>query len=121
MQTMSSMKRVKLHINVFVSWHHKDALKFYNDEYDVFDIQIKKSRKSRKRKHNTKNEYRKRVAEWEVTLSHDVKIKSQDNNMTQVYYTNRLLSVYMKKIHECRLFHDRSWILQKDNDFSYDT
>ncbi len=97
LQTMSSMKEVKLHIAVFVSWHHKDALQFYNDEHNMPDIQIKKSRKSRKRKHDTKNEYRQRIAEWEITLSHDVNIKSQDNSMTQVYYTNRLLLVYIMR------------------------
>jgi curved DNA-binding protein CbpA len=66
MQTMSNMKRIKLHVVVFISWHHKEVLQFYNDEHDMSDIQIKKSRKSRKRKHETKNEYRQRVIEWET-------------------------------------------------------
>jgi hypothetical protein len=63
MQTMSSMKGVKLHIACSVSWHHKGALQFYNDEHDMPDIQIKKPRKPRKRKHDTEDEYRQRVAE----------------------------------------------------------
>ncbi len=85
------------------------------------DIQIKKSRKPRKRKHETKDEYRQRVAEWEASLPHDVKIKSKSNSMTQIYYTNRLLFVYMNEIHECRAFHDRDCLFQEDNDSSHDT
>lgn len=48
-------------------------------------------------------------------------IKSQDNSITQIYYAKRLLSVYTKEIHECRVFHDRVCILQEDNDSSHDT
>jgi hypothetical protein len=54
-------------------------------------------------------------------LSHDVNIKSQDNSMTQIYYAKRLLSVYTKEIHECRVFQDRVCILQEGNDSSHDT
>jgi hypothetical protein len=57
-QTMSNMKKVKLHIIVFVSWHYKSVLQFYNDEHDMFDIQITKSRKSRKKKHDINDKYR---------------------------------------------------------------
>ena len=42
-QTMSIMKEVKLHVAASVSWHHKGALQFYNDEHDMPDIQIKKA------------------------------------------------------------------------------
>jgi hypothetical protein len=38
MQTMSIMKRVKLHVAVSISWHYKRALQFYNDEHDMSDI-----------------------------------------------------------------------------------
>jgi hypothetical protein len=112
MQTMSNMKRIKLHVVVSISWHHKGTLQFYNDEHDMSDIQIKKSRKSRKRKHETENEYRQRVVEWETSLSHDVKIKLKNNSMTQGYYTKRLLLIYAKEIPECRVFHDRACIFQ---------
>ena len=115
------MKRVKLHIAAFISWHHKGALQFYNDEHDMSDIQIKKPRKPRRRKTDKNDVYRQRVIEWEVSLPHDVDIKSQDNNMTQVYYSKCLLSVYTKKIHECRFIHERSCIFQEDNDLNHDT
>ena len=63
MQTMSDMKEVKLHVAASISWHHKGALQFYNDEHDMSDIQIQKPRKPRKRKHETNDEHRQRVVE----------------------------------------------------------
>ncbi len=87
------------------------------------DSQIKKScksRKSRKRKHKTKNEQCQRVIEWETSLSHHVEIKLKNNSMTQIYYTKRLLLIYAKEIHDCRM-QDRSCIFQEDNDSSHDT
>ncbi len=81
----------------------------------------KKSRESLKRKADTDNAYHQRVAKWEASLSHDINIKSQSNSMTQIYYSKRLLSVYMNEIHECRLIHDWSCIFQEDNDSSHDT
>lgn len=41
--------------------------------------------------------------------------------MTQAYYTNRLLPVYARYIHEARVYHDRRGILQEDNDNSHGT
>jgi hypothetical protein len=120
MQTVSDMKNVKLHVAAFISWHHKEALQFYNDEHDKFDIQIKKSLKSRKSKKRTEKEYRQLMMQWKTSLSHDVEIKSKNNNMTQIYYTERLLFVYAQEIHECRM-NDRFCILQEDNDSSHDT
>lgn len=63
MQTMPEMKGVKLHIAASISWHHKGDLQFYNDEHDMPDIQIKKSRKSRRRKTDTDDAYHERIAE----------------------------------------------------------
>jgi thiol:disulfide interchange protein len=122
LQKMLEMKKkVKVHVAVFISWHHKKALQCYNDEHNMPEIQIKKSRKSRKKKYDTKDEHRQRVAEWKASLSHDVKIKSKNHNMTQTDYTDRLLLVYMNKIHECRAFHDRDCLFQEDNNSSHDT
>lgn len=41
--------------------------------------------------------------------------------MTQVYYTERLLPVYVREIHDCRIMDDRYCILQEDNDPSHGT
>ncbi len=50
----------------------------------MFDIQIIKPRKSRRQKNDTNDEHRQRIAKYEISLSHDVEIKSKDNSMTQV-------------------------------------
>jgi hypothetical protein len=57
-ETMSIMKKIKLHVAVFISWHNKEGLHFYNNEYDMPDTQIKRSRKSRIRKNKSTDEYR---------------------------------------------------------------
>ena len=121
LQTMFDMKKIKLHVAASISWHYKGTLQFYNDEHDVLEIQTKKPRKPRRRKAETKNDYRQRINEWETSLPHDVEIKSKDNSMTQIYYTERLLPIYVKEMHECRISFDRSCIFQKDNDPSHDT
>lgn len=113
-----------LHVAASISWHHKGALQFYNDEHDLPHIQIKKSRKPRKprmTKAMTDEQYQQKGAEWEASLSHDVDIKPQGNSMTQAYYTQRLLPVYIKEIHECRVSFDRSCIFQEHNDPSHGT
>jgi hypothetical protein len=121
MQSMLDMKKVKLHFAAFVFWHHKSFLIFYNDEHDTSSMIIKKSSKSRKSKYETKKQHHQRVVEWEISLSHDADIKFKRNSMTQIYYTEKLLSVYANLIHETRIYHDRRDILQEDNDNSHDT
>jgi guanylate kinase len=59
------------------------------------EVKIFKSRRLRKRKNETEEVHHRRVLEWKTSLSHDVEIKSTDNNMTQAYYVKRLLSVYL--------------------------
>jgi hypothetical protein len=120
MQVMSQMKRVKLHFETSISWHHKSSLIFYNDEHDSSSVVIKKSLKSRRSRYQTKETYQQRLIDWETSLSHDSKIKLKENSMTQIYYTERLLSMYANLINENRVFRDRYCLLQEDNDNSHD-
>jgi hypothetical protein len=112
--------RTLFHIAAFVFWHHKSSLQFYNNENDFLDVKILKSRKSRKKKYKSKEEHHQRVVEWKASLSHDVKIKSKDNSMTQIYYVQRLLSVYLQSYNEARMM-NYNLLLQEDNDNSHDT
>ena len=73
----------------------KEILQFYNDKRDMFNIRIKKSRKSRKKKHDTNEQDQQQIVKWETFLPHEVEIKSKGNNMTC------LLLIYVKEIHEC--------------------
>jgi hypothetical protein len=95
-------------------------LQFYNDEHDVPEMKITKSRKPRRRKADTDEEYQRRLEEWEALLSHDVEVKTEGNSMTQKYYVERLLSVYLQSYNKARL-NDLNSILQEDNDSSHET
>ena len=121
MQSMPYMKGVKLHFAASVSWHHKSPLIFYNDEHDTPPVIIKKPSKPRKSKYETEEQHHQKVVEWEASLPHDADIKPKGNSMTQVYYTDKLLSVYANLINEARVYHDRRGILQEDNDNSHGT
>lgn len=54
-------------------------------------------------------------------MPHEVETKPKGNSMTQKYYTERLLPVYVKAIQEARIAHNRDIILQEDNDPSHGT
>jgi hypothetical protein len=52
-------------------------------------------------------------------LPHEVETKSKGDSMTQKYYTERLLPVYIKAIQEAQVVYSQDIILQEDNDPSY--
>ena len=106
----------KFYIAAIISWNYKSPLQFYNDESDHLDIQ-KRPRKPRKSRYETEEEHQKRVMKWEASLPHNVEDpQPKGNKMTQKYYTERLLSVYVEKLRE-----DNRNILQEDNDSSHGT
>lgn len=121
MQFMLDKKNVKLHFAVSVSWHHKSALQFYNEKHNSSFVIIKKFFKSRKSRYESKKTHRQRIVEWKASLPHDSKIKTKDNLMTQIYYMKRLLPLYAKKINDARLIHNKTSILQKNNDNNHET
>jgi hypothetical protein len=61
------------------------------------------------------------MVSWEATLPHEVEIKPKSNSMTQKYYTERLLPVYIRAVQEARITCNRDAILQEDNDPLYGT
>jgi hypothetical protein len=61
------------------------------------------------------------MVNWEATLPHEVEMKSKGNSMTQKYYTERLLPVYIRAVQEARIACDRDAILQEDNNPSHGT
>lgn len=119
MQLMSDMKGVKLHVAASISWHHKSALQFYNDEHDKPSIQIKKPSKPCKSKYETADNHCQLLADWEASLPYDVDVKPKGNSITQAYYTEQLLPVYVDEIQSCRIQHDRECKFQENNDPSH--
>jgi hypothetical protein len=94
---------VKLHIAAWVNWHEKaKKLVFYHDEEERI-VRPKRPRKSRTRKYESKEEFEERLRVWDASLPHDVVVKLKGNSMTQKYYTERLLPVYIDAVQQARL------------------
>ena len=55
----------------------------------------------------TEDEYLQRVREWEAGKPHDIEVKVKGNAMTQKYYINRLLPIYIQAIESIRLIDDK--------------
>jgi hypothetical protein len=101
----------RLHIAATVSWHHKGALQFYNDENN----NQPRPRKPRKSMYQSAAVYQQRIIDWEASLPPP----PRGNAMTQVYYTARLLPIYAHEIHQHRIQHGYDCIFQQDNDPSH--
>ena len=74
--------------------------------------------------YESQEEYKSRILEWEAAIPHEKEVKPKGNAMTQKYYTERLLPIYVKAIQNARVqdighncTHD--WILQEDGDPSH--
>ena len=64
-------------------------------------------------------EYETRVREWEAGKPHDVEITVKGNHMTQKYYVDRLLPVYINYMQDVSAQHPGPWLLQEDGDPSH--
>jgi hypothetical protein len=112
---------VRLHVAGWVNWHFKaPKLEFYNDENDYVQ-KPKRPPKPRKSKYQSDEEYNTRVLEWEASLPHEQEVKPKGNAMTQKYYTERLLSIYIDAVNKACLQDPQGWLLQEDNDPSHGT
>jgi hypothetical protein len=86
---------VKLHLAAWCTWTAKaEKLEFYNDEnYSI--IKPKKPTKPRRSKYESDDEYQVRILEWEASTGHEKEVQPKGNAMTQKYYCERLLPVYI--------------------------
>jgi len=57
--------------------------------------------------------------EWKASLPYAKEVKPKGNAMTQKYYCERLLPIYIKAVHEARLQYSENWLLQEDGDPSH--
>ena len=120
-QELPEKKGVKLHIAAWINWYHKaPKLEFYNDENDHIQPP-KRPSKPQKSRFESDDQFKQQIINWEANLLHDVEIKLKGNSMTQKYYTERLLPVYIEAVQEARITRNQDSILQEDNDPSHDT
>lgn len=113
-------KGVKFHIAAWITWDDKaEKLEFYNDEEEEV-IQPPMPPKPRRRpKTESEDEYQARITEWEALKPHKVDVKPHGNSMTQKYYTERLLPIYIDAIQKNRSKYPGNWLLQEDGDPSH--
>ncbi len=118
-QQRPEKKGVRLHIAAWINWHAKaDKIEFYNDEREVVR-RPPRAPKPRKSKYEAEDQFQYRLLEWEAALPHPQEIKPKGNAMTQKYYTERLLPVYITTIQKARIERGQNWVLQEDNDPSH--
>ncbi|KAE9366382.1 hypothetical protein N431DRAFT_438767, partial [Stipitochalara longipes BDJ] len=111
---------VKFHVAAWITWFNKaEKLEFYKDE-EEHEIQPPMPPKPRRRPTTeSEDEYQARLKEWEALKPHKADVKPQGNAMTQKYYTERLLPVYIEAIQKARLENPGNWLLQEDGDPSH--
>jgi transposase len=107
-QERGEKRGVKLHIAAWVNWHRKaEKLKFYNDEEEHIE-QPRRPPKPRKTMYEADEAFQARLREWEAMLPHMQIVKPRGNAMTQKYYTEHILPLYINAIHKART-KDSGW------------
>ena len=102
------LKGVRFHIAAWISWWGKaEKLEFYNDEEDKVEHPPYPPKPRRRPTTETEEEYQARIMEWEAKKPHDVEVKVKGNAMTQKYYVDRLLPVYIEAVESMRLIDDK--------------
>ncbi|KAH6721846.1 hypothetical protein BKA61DRAFT_700793 [Leptodontidium sp. MPI-SDFR-AT-0119] len=110
----------KFHVAGWVSWYAKcDKSEFYNDEEDEIEQPLMPPKPRRRLKTETEAEYHQRVLDWEAQKPHQVEKRVAGNHITQKYYTERLLLVYIDAVQKLRYTYGGSWYLQEDEDPSH--
>lgn len=72
--------------------------------------------------YESKEEFEARIREWEASLPQEQVVKPKGNAMTQKYYVDNLLPVYVNAIQEARMRPGgelKPWLFQEDGDPSH--
>lgn len=78
--------------------------------------------KPRQSKYETDEQFAQRKRDHEASLPPPLEVVSCGHHITQKYYTNHILPMYIKWIHEARMRDSsREWCLQQDGDPSHGT
>jgi hypothetical protein len=112
-------KGSKFYIAAAISYWGKSELQFYNDEED-YEVEPPYPSKPRRRPTiETQEEYELRVQEWEAGKPLRVDVKVQGNHMTQKYYVNKLLPIYVNFMYQMNREYPGPWLLQEGGDPSH--
>ena len=123
---LKNIADINLYIAALILYYHKSSLIFYNNDKEIFsNIKIKeqKARMPKRRQEESEEIWDERLAEWdaiETAAASMIEMKLKENHMIQKYYTDKILSQYVKKYQRCMTFVNKV-ILQKNNNDSHDT
>ena len=93
---------MKLHVFVYINWWDKSELYFYYDKEEYIKRPLCPP-KPCTRKYESSEDFQARMREWEASLPHKQVVKPKGNTITQKYYTENLLPVYTKALHQACL------------------
>lgn len=119
-QERGEKKGVRFHIAAWVTWFEKaEKLEFYHNEDDYITTLPMPPKPRRRPTTESEDEYQARLCDWEAQRPHKAEVKAGGNAMTQKYYAERLLPVYIEAIHKARLRDAGPWLFQEDGDPSH--
>lgn len=100
---------IKLHIAAWVTWDaNTDKLTFYNNEEEYTYRPMVRIR-PRRSKHKDTDAYDQRCKEWAVEAPYERISIPIGNTMTQKYYPEYTVPMYIDAIHSLRLNTAESW------------
>jgi transposase len=119
-QQKPDLRGNKLHFAALITRDFKSELIFYHDE-EVVEVQPKPpTPRPRKWKYELQEDFNNRLREWEATIPPKKEVKPKGNAMTQEYYSQRLLPIYIGIIKDLKAqYPEKTWILQEDGDPSH--
>jgi hypothetical protein len=119
-QERPEKKGIRFHIAAWITWWDKaEKLEFYNDEEDYTFTPPMPPKPRHRPTTESEAEYQARLQEWEALRPHTAEVKAGGNSMTQKYYTERLLPVYIDAIQKAQLREAGPWLFQEDGDPSH--
>jgi transposase len=114
------MKGTAFHIAAWINWWGKaPKLEFYNDEEDAEEQPPMPVKPRRRPTTETQEEHEGRAKEWEATKPHKVEKRVKGNHMTQKYFVECLLPIYVEAVQRERLRTQNQVYLQEDGDPSH--
>ncbi len=96
-----------------------EKLIFYHDKEEHEEQPPYPPKPRRRLITENEEEYQRQVIEWEAGKPHPIKVKPKGNSMTQKYYTDNILPIYISTYKELKRKRPGPWKLQEDNNGSH--
>jgi hypothetical protein len=108
-----------LHFAGWSSYHSIcEELIFYNDEQKEI-VKPKRPLKPIRSKYEDDSQWQYRLDEWAASETHEKVMVPKGNSMTQKYYVEKILPVYIEAVKTLQTEYPGDWLLQEDGDPSH--